>query len=96
MLPDYSRSKITTWVKSGSALVNDKTFKPKDKVLGGEIVKLEIRREKTNGWVAQDIPIDIVFEDEDIIIINKPVGLVTHPGAGNWSGTLAQLFKVFY
>lgn len=90
MLPDYSRSKITTWVKSGSALINDKTFKPKDKVLGGEIVKLEIKREKTNDWVAQDIPIDIVFEDEDIIIINKPVGLVTHPGAGNWSGTLAN------
>lgn len=90
MLPDYSRSKITTWVKSESAFINDKTFKPKDKVLGGEIVKLEIKREKTNDWVAEDIPIDIVFEDEDIIIINKPVGLVTHPGAGNWSGTLAN------
>jgi 23S rRNA pseudouridine1911/1915/1917 synthase len=90
MLPDYSRSKITTWVRSESAFINDKTFKPKDKVLGGEIVKLKIKQEKTNDWVAQDIPIDIIFEDEDIIIINKPVGLVTHPGAGNWRATLAN------
>ncbi len=90
MLPDYSRSKITTWIKSGSVFINDKTFKPKEKVLGGEIVKLKINQEKTNDWVAEDIPIDIVFEDENIIIVNKPVGLVTHPGIGNWSGTLAN------
>ncbi|SMN13013.1 Ribosomal large subunit pseudouridine synthase D [Bathymodiolus heckerae thiotrophic gill symbiont] len=90
MLPDYSRSKITTWVKSGGALVNGKTFKPKEKVSGGEIVVLEIKQEKTNDWVAEDIPLNIVFKDADIIIINKPVGLVTHPGAGNWTGTLAN------
>ena len=90
MLPDYSRSKITTWVRLGSALINGKTFKPKEKVLGGEIVKLSIKMEKTNDWVAENIPLNIVFEDADIIIINKPVGLVTHPGAGNWTGTLAN------
>ncbi|MDC9714863.1 MAG: 23S rRNA pseudouridine(1911/1915/1917) synthase RluD [Gammaproteobacteria bacterium] len=90
MLPDYSRSKITTWVKSGGALINGKTFKPKEKVSGGEIIALEIKQEKTNDWVAEDIPLNIVFEDTDIIIINKPVGLVTHPGAGNWTGTLAN------
>jgi len=90
MLPDYSRSKITTWVKSGGALINGKTFKPKEKVLGGEIVSLTIKQEKTNDWQAEDIPLDIVFEDDDIIVVNKPVGLVTHPGAGNWTGTLAN------
>jgi 23S rRNA pseudouridine1911/1915/1917 synthase len=90
MLPDYSRSKITAWVRLGSALINGKTFKPKEKVLGGEIVKLSIKAEKTNDWVAEDMPLNIVFEDADIIIINKPVGLVTHPGAGNWTGTLAN------
>ncbi len=90
MLPNYSRSKISAWVKSGHAFVDGKTFKPKDKVLGGEIVQLEIKQEKTNDWVAEDIPIDVVFEDADIIVINKPVGLVTHPGSGNWTGTLAN------
>jgi len=90
MLPDYSRSKITTWVRSGGALINGKTFKPKEKILGGEIVTLNIKAEKTNDWKAEDIPLDIVFEDNDIIVVNKPVGLVTHPGAGNWTGTLAN------
>ena len=95
MLPDYSRSKITAWVKSGSALINDKTFKPKEKVLGGEIVALTIKQEKTNDWQAEDIPLDIIFEDDDIIVVNKPVGLVTHPGAGNWTGTLANALLHF-
>ena len=90
MLPDYSRSKITTWVRSGGALINGKTFKPKEKILGGEIVTLNIKAEKTNDWKAEDIPLDIVFEDDNIIVVNKPVGLVTHPGAGNWTGTLAN------
>ncbi|MBT4668821.1 MAG: 23S rRNA pseudouridine(1911/1915/1917) synthase RluD [Candidatus Ruthia sp.] len=90
MLPDYSRSKITSWVRSGKALVNDKTFKAKEKVLGGEIVALTIEKEKTNAWLGEDIAIDVVYEDEDIIVVNKPVGLVTHPGAGNWTGTLAN------
>ncbi|WPE17551.1 23S rRNA pseudouridine(1911/1915/1917) synthase RluD [Candidatus Thioglobus autotrophicus] len=90
MLPDYSRSKITAWVRSGKALVNDKTFKAKEKVLGGEIVALTIEKEKTNAWLGEDIAIDVVYEDEDIIVVNKPVGLVTHPGAGNWTGTLAN------
>jgi len=90
MLPDYSRSKITSWVRSGKALLNDKTFKAKEKVLGGEIVALTIEKEKTNAWLAEDIAIEVVYEDDDIIVINKPVGLVTHPGAGNWTGTLAN------
>ncbi|MBC8493366.1 MAG: 23S rRNA pseudouridine(1911/1915/1917) synthase RluD [Candidatus Thioglobus sp.] len=90
MLPDYSRSKITAWVKSGKALLNDKTFKPKEKVLGGEVIALTLVKEKTNAWLGEDIAIDVVYEDDDIIVVNKPVGLVTHPGAGNWTGTLAN------
>lgn len=90
MLPDYSRSKITSWVRSGRALVNDKAFKAKEKVNGGEVVTLSIIQEKSNAWLGEDIPIDVVYEDDDIIVLNKPVGLVTHPGAGNWTGTLAN------
>ncbi len=90
MLPDYSRSKITSWVRSGGALIDGKSFKPKDKILGGEIVILSIKAEKTNEWQGEDIPIEVAYEDDDIIVVNKPVGLVTHPGAGNWTGTLAN------
>jgi len=90
MLPDYSRSKITDWIKSGEALINDKTFKPKDKVNGSEMVELTISQKQNNDWLGEDIPLKVVFEDEDIIVLNKAVGIVTHPGAGNWSGTLAN------
>ncbi len=90
MLPDYSRSKITAWVRSGKALLNDKSFKAKDKILGGEIVSLTIEKAKSNAWLGEEIAIEVVYEDEDIIVVNKPVGLVTHPGAGNWTGTLAN------
>ncbi|QKQ24769.1 23S rRNA pseudouridine(1911/1915/1917) synthase RluD [Candidatus Ruthia endofausta] len=90
MLPNYSRTKITQWIRSGNALIHHKTFKPKEKVLGGEMVALSIKIEKTNAWLAEDIAIDVVYEDEAIIIVNKPVGLVTHPGASNWAGTLAN------
>ncbi len=90
MLPDYSRSKITTWIKSGDALINQKTFKPKDKVSGSEIVFLTLNQKQSNDWIAEKISLNVVYEDEDIIVINKQFGLVTHPGAGNWTGTLAN------
>jgi len=90
MLPDYSRSKITAWIKSGDALIDQKIFKPKDKSSGNEIVCLNLNKKQNNDWVAEKIPLNVVYEDEDIIVINKQFGLVTHPGAGNWTGTLAN------
>jgi 23S rRNA pseudouridine1911/1915/1917 synthase len=90
MLPDYSRSKITAWIKSGDALVNNKAFKPKDKVNGSQMVMLSLNKKQNNDWSAENIALNIVFEDEDIIVINKQFGIVTHPGAGNWTGTLAN------
>jgi len=90
MLPDHSRSKISAWIKSGDALINQKFFKPKDKSYGNEIVYLTFNQKQTNDWIAEKIPLNVVYEDEDIIVINKQSGLVTHPGAGNWTGTLAN------
>jgi len=90
MLPDYSRSKITAWIKSKDALINGNFFKPKDKVSGDEIVCLTLNQKQSNDWTAEKIPLNVVYEDEDIIVINKQFGLVTHPGAGNWTGTLAN------
>ena len=90
MLPDYSRSKITAWIKSGDALIKQKSFKPKDKVIGNEVIYLTINSKQSNNWIAEKIPLNVFYEDEDILIINKQFGLVTHPGAGNWNGTLAN------
>ena len=90
MLPQYSRSKITAWIKAGDALINNKTFKPKDKVTKSEEVSLTLTEKQNNNWLAEDITIKIIYEDHDIIVINKDFGLVTHPGAGNSTGTLAN------
>ena len=90
MLPELSRSKITNWIKSGQALISAKTFKPKDKANGNEIVDLTINKNSNNTWQAEDISINVVFEDEDIIVINKQAGVVTHPGPGTWGGTFAN------
>ena len=90
MLPDYSRSKITIWIKAGDALINMRTFKPKDRVNGNEVVHLSLNQKQSHDWVAEKIPLNVVYEDEDIIVLNKQFGLVTHPGAGNWTGTLAN------
>jgi 23S rRNA pseudouridine1911/1915/1917 synthase len=95
LLPDYSRSKITQMVKAGYATLQNKTFKPKEKILGGEVINLKIEREKKYTWLPENIPIEVVYEDADIIVLNKPVGLVTHPGNGNASGTLANAL-LFY
>ena len=90
MLPDQSRTKITAWIKSGNALIKQKTFKPKDKSNGMEVIELKISKTQNNDWSAEDIALSIVYEDDDIIVVNKPAGLVTHPGAGNQNGTLAN------
>jgi 23S rRNA pseudouridine1911/1915/1917 synthase len=90
MLPHFSRSKITSSIKSGLALINENLFKPKDKVIGNEVVTISLSQKEPTSWAPEDIPLDIVYEDDDIIVINKPFGLVTHPGAGNWNGTLAN------
>ena len=90
MLPNFSRSKITSSIKAGDALLNGHKFKPKDKASGGEIINFNIKIKNNNQWVAENISLDIIYEDEDILIINKPSGLVTHPGPGNWRGTLAN------
>jgi len=90
MLPELSRNKITSWIKSGEILIDSNQFKPKEKVLGGEIIEMNVSPNENTNWIAEDIELDIVFEDEQIFILNKPAGLVTHPGAGNTHGTLAN------
>jgi len=88
LLPEYSRSKIKTWIEQGNVLVNDTAQKPKDKLFGREIIKIRAQLHEETHDNAQAIPLNIVYEDSDILIINKPIGLVVHPGAGNPEGTL--------
>jgi len=88
LFPDYSRSRLQSWIKSGQLTVNDAQRKPKEKLNGGEQLKIEATEVNNDEWVAQDIALDIVYEDDDILVINKAAGLVVHPAAGHQSGTL--------
>ena len=91
MFPDYSRGRLTTWIKAGDVLVNDVLLRPRDKVRGGESVVIAATLPVDNeSWAAEAIKLDIVHEDDDVIIVNKPAGLVVHPGAGNHNGTLVN------
>jgi 23S rRNA pseudouridine1911/1915/1917 synthase len=87
LFPEYSRARLQLWIKSGGLTVNGKAAKAKDKVYGGENIVVSVD-EEGSADLAEDIALDLVFEDEHLIVVNKPVGLVVHPGAGNPRGTL--------
>ena len=90
LFPDYSRSRLQKWIKDGHVTVNQQRLRPKDTVFGGEIVELNVVLDDETQWQAQEIPLEIVYEDSDIIVINKPADFVVHPGAGNPDGTLGN------
>jgi len=97
LFPDYSRSRLTQWVKEGLVeLDNDAVLRPRDKIYSGQVVSVKVQPIESDSEVLpEQIPLDVVFEDDDILVINKPVGMVVHPAAGNWSGTL-QNGLLFY
>jgi len=88
LLPEFSRTRLQLWIDEGRVLINGRHCRRRDKVWGGEEVWLEPLVEPDTGCQPQDLPLDLVYEDEDILIINKPAGLVVHPAAGNRDGTL--------
>ncbi|MDD2721536.1 MAG: 23S rRNA pseudouridine(1911/1915/1917) synthase RluD [Gallionella sp.] len=89
LLPEYSRSRLQEWVTGEQVLLDGKPAIPRQKVWGGEQLNvLPQIHPADRTHQAEDIPLDIVHEDEALIVINKPVGLVAHPGSGNWQGTL--------
>ncbi|MGR8931291.1 MAG: pseudouridine synthase, partial [Gammaproteobacteria bacterium] len=90
MFPDYSRSKLQTWIKSGRVIVDGEQRKGRDKLDGGEQIELNAEAEPVLEYNAEDIPLDIIYEDDSLLILNKPAGLVVHPAAGNWHGTLVN------
>lgn len=94
--PDFSREKLKQWLKEGHLLVNGNSVKPKYKSEGDELLTLEVELEAQTRSLPEDIPLDIVYEDDDIIVINKPVGMVVHPGAGNITGTLVNALLHHY
>ncbi|GGY46129.1 pseudouridine synthase [Bacterioplanes sanyensis] len=88
LFPEFSRSRLQQWIKSGELSVDGTQWRGRDKLVGGEMLVLEAALEAEGDWQAENIPLDIVYEDDDILVLNKPVGLVVHPAAGNHTGTL--------
>lgn len=96
IFPDYSRNKLQSWIKAGRVTVDAEQLKAKDRLIGGEDLILDAEAEEVTEYLAENIPLDIIYEDDDILIVNKPAGFIVHPGAGNWNGTLqnALLFHL--
>ncbi|MCP4476096.1 MAG: 23S rRNA pseudouridine(1911/1915/1917) synthase RluD [Gammaproteobacteria bacterium] len=90
LLPDYSRSRIKSWLLSGELTVEGSTISPKQPVKGGEQVVLQAHLAIETAWQAQAIALDICYEDDALLILNKPPKLVVHPAAGHHDGTLAN------
>ena len=89
-LPGYSRSRIQQLIEEKKVLVNGKAFKPGHKVKGGEELSVTIEAPEPLALLPEDIPVEIIFEDEELVVVNKRAGMVTHPGAGVLTGTLVN------
>ena len=89
LLPEYSRSRLQEWIAAGQASLNGAAAAAKQKVWGGETIVVQPQAHPAElPHQAEDIALDIVYEDDALLVINKPAGLVVHPGSGNWEGTL--------
>jgi len=95
LFSEYSRSRLAEWIKSGDALLDGAVVAPRQRVAGGETVSLAAEPTQEVPLAPEDIPLDIRYQDEHLLVINKPVGLVVHPGAGNPSGTLQNALLHF-
>jgi 23S rRNA pseudouridine1911/1915/1917 synthase len=88
LLPQYSRQRLQGWIEAGAVRINGLLPRSKDKVLGGEQVRIETQIQAATAVAAESLPVAVVYEDEALRVINKPAGIVVHPGAGNAAGTL--------
>lgn len=88
LFSEYSRSRLSSWIKEGSLTVDGAVLRPRDLVHGGAVLSLRAEREAQGDWVAQDIELNIVYEDDHLLVLDKPAGLVVHPAAGHADGTL--------
>ncbi|MFM8454983.1 MAG: S4 domain-containing protein, partial [Gammaproteobacteria bacterium] len=90
LCPEFSRESLKNWILEGKVKVNSEIKKPREKVLEGSEIVLDCEIEEPQDWEPEDLPIEIIYEDADLIIINKQAGLTVHPGAGQKDGTLVN------
>jgi 23S rRNA pseudouridine1911/1915/1917 synthase len=95
MFPEFSRSRLSEWIKSGAALLDGAACRPRDPVHDGQQVELTVERTRETEAEPEAIPLSILHADDDVLVIDKPAGLVVHPGAGNPRGTLVNALLHF-
>jgi 23S rRNA pseudouridine1911/1915/1917 synthase len=95
LFPQFSRSRLSSWIKDGKALINGLEARPRDSVSIGDELRIEAEMREEVRDAPEDIPIEILYQDKDVIVINKAAGLVVHPGAGNATGTLVNALLHF-
>ena len=90
VFPQYSRSLLQQWIRDGEVRINGVSPRPRDKVAGGEVVEIRAVIDQRTPWQGEDLPLNVVYEDESLLVINKPSGVVVHPAAGHRRGTLVN------
>ena len=91
LFDDFSRSELSRWIQSGELTVDGAAGKPKQKLVGGEVIAIAAQRTPRENWhTAEAMPLAVIYEDEHLLVLDKPAGLVVHPGAGNVEGTLVN------
>src|SRR5690554_72933 len=89
LIPEHSRSRLQGWIEAGHVLVNGEIARVRQQVLPRDRIQVwEQISDEAKAFLPEAIPLDVIAESADWIVVNKPAGLVTHPGAGNWQGTL--------
>ena len=89
LLPEFSRNRISRWIREGRIVITGQTIQPKTRVYGGETIRVTPSAEpETLAALPEEIALNVVYEDASILVLNKPAGLVVHPGSGNWHGTM--------
>ena len=88
LVPDYSRSRLQQWIRAGQVTLDERVAQVREKVSGGEVVRIEAELRDQSDDRPQPIELEVVYADADLLVINKPAGLVVHPAAGNPAGTL--------
>ncbi len=95
LFPQFSRSRLTSWIKDGKALINGAVARPRDSVSMGDTVDIQAEMREEVRDAPEAIDFDVLYQDDDVIVINKAAGLVVHPGAGNATGTLVNALLFF-
>ncbi|MFK8030302.1 MAG: 23S rRNA pseudouridine(1911/1915/1917) synthase RluD [Gammaproteobacteria bacterium] len=90
LFPEFSRNRLKAWILEGLVLVGGETRRPKDPVYDGELIQIDVKVEDEPGLQAEAMELAILYQDEHVLVVNKPAGLVVHPGAGNPRGTLVN------